>query len=56
MYSQLQVSVILTSLEIWSDLNKISTDGDAHEVLQRFVSWREKNLLQSSHDLTYLLM
>ncbi|KAM7227180.1 hypothetical protein CapIbe_021593 [Capra ibex] len=56
MYSQLQVSVILTSLEIWSDLNKISTDGDAHEVLQRFVSWREKNLLQSSHDLTYLLI
>ncbi|KAG5194465.1 hypothetical protein JEQ12_013262 [Ovis aries] len=56
MYSQLQVSVILTSLEIWSDLNKISTDGDAHEVLQRFVSWREKNLLQSSHDLAYLLI
>ncbi|KAI4550567.1 hypothetical protein MJT46_018732 [Ovis ammon polii x Ovis aries] len=56
MYSQLQVSVILTSLEIWSYLNKISTDGDAHEVLQRFVSWREKNLLQSSHDLTYLLI
>ncbi|XDA89988.1 hypothetical protein R6Z07M_019591 [Ovis aries] len=56
MYSQLQVSVILTSLEIWSDLNKISTDGDAHEMLQRFVSWREKNLLQSSHDLAYLLI
>ncbi|XP_019808896.2 A disintegrin and metallopeptidase domain 3-like isoform X1 [Bos indicus] len=56
MYSQLQVSVILTSLEIWSDLNKISTDGDAHDVLQRFVSWREKSLLQSSHDLAYLLI
>uniref|UniRef100_A0A8C6CTN0 Uncharacterized protein n=1 Tax=Moschus moschiferus TaxID=68415 RepID=A0A8C6CTN0_MOSMO len=56
MYSQLQVSVTLTSLEIWSDLNKISTDGDAYEVLQRFVSWREKFLLQSSHDLAYLLI
>nr|CAI9707768.1 unnamed protein product [Rangifer tarandus platyrhynchus] len=56
MYSQLQVSVMLTSLEIWSDRNKISTDGDAHEVLQRFVSWRETFLLQRSHDLAYLLV
>ncbi|KAF4026213.1 hypothetical protein G4228_018356, partial [Cervus hanglu yarkandensis] len=56
MYSQLKVSVMLTSLEIWSDLNKISTDGDAHEVLQRFVSWREKFLFQKSHDMAYLLI
>ncbi|KAB0340604.1 hypothetical protein FD754_022995, partial [Muntiacus muntjak] len=56
MYSQLQVSVMLTSLEIWSDRNKISTDGDAHDVLQRFVSWRETFLLQRSHDLAYLLV
>ncbi|XP_043749842.1 A disintegrin and metallopeptidase domain 3-like isoform X4 [Cervus elaphus] len=56
MYSQLQVSVMLTSLEIWSDQNKISTDGDAHDVLQRFVSWRETFLLQRSHDLAYLLV
>ncbi|XP_043310527.1 A disintegrin and metallopeptidase domain 3-like isoform X4 [Cervus canadensis] len=56
MYSQLQVSVMLTSLEIWSDRNKISTDGDAHDVLQRFVSWRETFLLRRSHDLAYLLV
>ncbi|KAB0373163.1 hypothetical protein FD755_014822 [Muntiacus reevesi] len=56
MYSQLRVSVMLTSLEIWSDRNKISTDGDAHDVLQRFVSWRETFLLKRSHDLAYLLV
>ncbi|XP_057553460.1 A disintegrin and metallopeptidase domain 3-like [Hippopotamus amphibius kiboko] len=56
MYSQLKVSVTLTSLELWSDQNKISTNGDANEVLQRFVSWREKFLFQRSHDMAYLLI
>ncbi|KAM9043278.1 A disintegrin and metallopeptidase domain 3-like [Megaptera novaeangliae] len=56
MYSQLNVSVTLTSLELWSDQNKISTNGDANEVLQRFVSWREKFLFQRSHDMAYLLI
>ncbi|XP_058905240.1 A disintegrin and metallopeptidase domain 3-like isoform X1 [Kogia breviceps] len=56
MFSQLKVLVTLTSLELWSDQNKISTNGDANEVLQRFVSWREKFLFQRSHDMAYLLI
>ncbi|XP_053072526.1 A disintegrin and metallopeptidase domain 3-like isoform X2 [Acinonyx jubatus] len=56
MFSQLKVTVKLTSLELWSDQNKISTNGDADEVLQRFVSWKEKSLFQRSRDMAYLLI
>ncbi|XP_070109042.1 A disintegrin and metallopeptidase domain 3 isoform X6 [Equus caballus] len=56
MFSQLKMTVMLTSLEIWSDQNKISSNGDADEVLQRFVSWKEKFLFQRSHDMAFLLI
>ncbi|XP_027455936.1 A disintegrin and metallopeptidase domain 3-like isoform X1 [Zalophus californianus] len=56
MFSQLNITIILTSLELWSDQNKISLSGDANEVLQRFVSWKEKFLFQRSHDMAYLLI
>uniref|UniRef100_A0A452TWJ4 Disintegrin and metalloproteinase domain-containing protein 18-like n=1 Tax=Ursus maritimus TaxID=29073 RepID=A0A452TWJ4_URSMA len=56
MFSQLNMTIILTSLELWSDQNKISLSGDANEVLQRFVSWKEQFLFQRSHDMAYLLI
>ncbi|XP_034508284.1 LOW QUALITY PROTEIN: A disintegrin and metallopeptidase domain 3 [Ailuropoda melanoleuca] len=55
MFSQLNMTIILTSLELWSDQNKISLSGDANDVLQRFVSWKEQFLFQRSHDMAYLL-
>ncbi|XP_027622616.1 A disintegrin and metallopeptidase domain 3-like isoform X2 [Tupaia chinensis] len=56
MFSQLKMTVMLSSLELWSDQNKISTDGEADDVLQRFLLWTQKFALQRSRDLTYLLM
>ncbi|XP_029792210.1 A disintegrin and metallopeptidase domain 3-like isoform X5 [Suricata suricatta] len=56
MFSQFKVTIKLTSLELWSDQNKISTNEDADEVLQRFASWKEKSLFQRSHDMAYLLI
>uniref|UniRef100_A0A8C3WPQ6 A disintegrin and metallopeptidase domain 3-like n=1 Tax=Catagonus wagneri TaxID=51154 RepID=A0A8C3WPQ6_9CETA len=56
MFSQLKMTIMLTSLELWSDKNKILTNGDANEMLQRFMSWKEKNLFQRSHDMAYLLI
>ncbi|XP_054556877.1 A disintegrin and metallopeptidase domain 3-like isoform X2 [Talpa occidentalis] len=56
MFSQLNVTVMLSSLEIWSDKNKISSDGPADEVLQRFVSWKEKVLFQKPNHMAYLLI
>nr|XP_015310190.1 PREDICTED: disintegrin and metalloproteinase domain-containing protein 18-like [Macaca fascicularis] len=56
MFSQLNITVMLSSLEIWSDQNKISTSGHADEILQRFLLWKQKLLFQRSHDMTYLLI
>uniref|UniRef100_A0A8C6RMC5 ADAM metallopeptidase domain 3 n=1 Tax=Nannospalax galili TaxID=1026970 RepID=A0A8C6RMC5_NANGA len=58
MFSQLKMMIMLTSLEIWSDKNKISTNGDADEVLQNFLSWKQKNAngLQKLNEMTYLLL
>lgn len=35
MVTQLELTVVSASLELWSDKNPISTDGDADDVLQR---------------------
>ncbi|XP_023607595.1 A disintegrin and metallopeptidase domain 3-like [Myotis lucifugus] len=56
MFSQLKLTVMLTSLEIWSDQNKILCTGDANELLQRFVSWKESNFLHRSYDMAFLLI
>nr|XP_003942453.1 A disintegrin and metallopeptidase domain 3-like [Saimiri boliviensis boliviensis] len=56
MFSQLNMTVMLSSLEIWSDQDKISTSGHADELLQRFLSWKQKFLSQRPHDMTYLLV
>uniref|UniRef100_A0A8C5R255 ADAM metallopeptidase domain 9 n=1 Tax=Leptobrachium leishanense TaxID=445787 RepID=A0A8C5R255_9ANUR len=51
MYKMLNIRVVLVGLEIWTDINKISTDGSAGEVLGRFVQWREKELVpRRRHD------
>ncbi|XP_066093602.1 A disintegrin and metallopeptidase domain 3-like [Saccopteryx bilineata] len=56
MFSQLKVTVMLTYLELWSDQNKILSDGHADKVLERFVSWKDKFLFQRPHDMAFLLI
>ncbi|XP_055475392.1 A disintegrin and metallopeptidase domain 3-like [Psammomys obesus] len=56
MFSQLKVTVMLTSLEIWSDQNKIETNGDIDEVLQRFLLWKRRQAGPTVPDITYLLL
>ncbi|XP_031195184.1 A disintegrin and metallopeptidase domain 3-like isoform X3 [Mastomys coucha] len=56
MFSQLKMTVMLNSLEIWSEQNKIETNGDADEVLQRFLLWKRKEISQKTNDITYLLL
>ncbi|XP_051037999.1 A disintegrin and metallopeptidase domain 3 [Phodopus roborovskii] len=56
MFSQLKVTVMLTSVEIWSDQNKIETSGDADEVLQRFLLWKQNQTLERTKVITYLLL
>lgn len=56
MFSQLKMTVMLNSLEIWSEQNKIETNGDADEVLQRFLLWTRKEMSQRTKEITYLLL
>ncbi|XP_058526452.1 A disintegrin and metallopeptidase domain 3-like [Ochotona princeps] len=51
MFSKVNITIMLSSLELWSDGNKISTHGDAEEILQNFLSWKQK-----PHGMSYLLI
>ncbi|EGV94682.1 Disintegrin and metalloproteinase domain-containing protein 18 [Cricetulus griseus] len=56
MFSELKMTVMLTSLEIWSDENKIETNGDADEVLQRFLVWKQNQPSERVKVIMYLLL
>nr|XP_045726773.1 disintegrin and metalloproteinase domain-containing protein 32-like [Mirounga angustirostris] len=56
MFAQFKVTVVLSSLEMWSDKNKISTVGEADEVLRRFLEWKKFYLTLRPHDIAYLFM
>ncbi|XP_012517624.1 PREDICTED: disintegrin and metalloproteinase domain-containing protein 18-like, partial [Propithecus coquereli] len=55
MFTQFKLTVILSSLELWSDKNKISTTGNANDILQRFLAWKRDYLILRPHDIAYLL-
>nr|XP_005897599.1 PREDICTED: disintegrin and metalloproteinase domain-containing protein 18 [Bos mutus] len=56
MFSQFKLTVILSSLELWSDKNQIFTIGDADDLLQRFLAWKQDYLILRPHDVTLLLI
>ncbi|NXG24740.1 ADAM9 protein, partial [Grallaria varia] len=58
MYRALNIQIVLVGLEIWTDANHISVmDGSAGDVLGRFVSWRQKDLLKRSrNDVSHLII
>ncbi|XP_057885374.1 disintegrin and metalloproteinase domain-containing protein 9-like [Melospiza georgiana] len=58
MYSALNIQIVLVGLEIWTDTNHIAVmDGSAGDVLSRFVSWRQKDLLKRSrNDVAHLII
>uniref|UniRef100_A0A2K6L722 ADAM metallopeptidase domain 18 n=1 Tax=Rhinopithecus bieti TaxID=61621 RepID=A0A2K6L722_RHIBE len=56
MFTQFKLTVILSSLELWSNENQISTSGDADDILQRFLVWKRDYLILRPHDIAYLLV
>ncbi|XP_014309146.1 disintegrin and metalloproteinase domain-containing protein 18 [Myotis lucifugus] len=56
MFTQLKLTVILSSLELWSDKNQISTIGDIDELSKRFLAWKRDYLILRPHDITLLLI
>ncbi|XP_012669402.1 disintegrin and metalloproteinase domain-containing protein 32-like, partial [Otolemur garnettii] len=56
MFTQFKVTVVLSSLELWSEKNKISTAGEADELLHRFLEWKQSYLTLRPHDIAHLFI
>ncbi|XP_023577790.1 disintegrin and metalloproteinase domain-containing protein 32 [Octodon degus] len=55
-FTQLKVIVVLSSLELWSAKNKIPTSGDANDLLQKFLDWKQSYLSLRPHDVACLFI
>lgn len=56
-YRLLGLRVALVGAEVWNNGNRVSTDGTAKEILQRFLEWRQKDLLpRIPHDNVQLIV
>ncbi|KAM4836880.1 disintegrin and metalloproteinase domain-containing protein 2-like [Thomomys bottae] len=55
-FSSFNLTIILSSLEFWTDENKISTSGSANELLHRFLKWKQSFLVLRPHDMAFLLI
>uniref|UniRef100_A0A8D0TDU0 Disintegrin and metalloproteinase domain-containing protein 2 n=1 Tax=Sus scrofa TaxID=9823 RepID=A0A8D0TDU0_PIG len=55
-FTSFNITIILSSLELWIDENKITVTGDANELLHRFLKWKRSYLVLRPHDVAYLLV
>ncbi|XP_012611545.1 disintegrin and metalloproteinase domain-containing protein 5-like isoform X2 [Microcebus murinus] len=55
MLTQLKLTVMISSIEIWSNKNKISTTGHPNNLLLRFSDWNDRHL-KPKHHITYLFV
>ncbi|XP_072491229.1 disintegrin and metalloproteinase domain-containing protein 32-like isoform X4 [Notamacropus eugenii] len=56
MFTQFKMTIVLSSLELWTYKNKISTTGEPDEILQRFLEWKNSYLVLRPHDMAYLFI
>ncbi|XP_045142797.1 disintegrin and metalloproteinase domain-containing protein 5-like [Echinops telfairi] len=54
MLTQLKLTVIISSIEIWSNKNQIPTTGHPDHVLHRLLEWEHKYLDLQPHHSTFL--
>ncbi|XP_062452663.1 disintegrin and metalloproteinase domain-containing protein 18-like [Rhea pennata] len=56
MFNSLNLTIVLSSVEFWTNKNKILTTGEGEEVLQRFLEWKQANLFLRPYDMPYLFL
>ncbi|KAM6191183.1 disintegrin and metalloproteinase domain-containing protein 32-like [Sarcoramphus papa] len=56
MFARLNLTIVLSSLEFWTEKNKIPTMGDAEELLQRFLEWKNVHRVLRLQDITFLFV
>uniref|UniRef100_H0Z403 ADAM metallopeptidase domain 32 n=1 Tax=Taeniopygia guttata TaxID=59729 RepID=H0Z403_TAEGU len=55
MFNPLNVTIVLSSLELWAEGDKISTAGDIDDLLQRFLRWKQLSMKPQAHNIASLL-
>ncbi|XP_005410605.1 PREDICTED: disintegrin and metalloproteinase domain-containing protein 5-like isoform X2 [Chinchilla lanigera] len=55
MFAQLKLTILISSIEIWSKTNKITTTGHPDDVLFRFLAWKHQHV-GLKHHISYLLV
>ncbi|XP_045677753.1 disintegrin and metalloproteinase domain-containing protein 2 [Phyllostomus hastatus] len=55
-FTSFNITIILSSLELWTDENKIPVTGDANQLLHRFLRWKRSYLVLRPHDMAFLLV
>ncbi|XP_058146068.1 disintegrin and metalloproteinase domain-containing protein 5-like isoform X2 [Dasypus novemcinctus] len=55
MLTQLKLTVVISSIEIWSNENKISITGNPDDILFRFLNWKQQHLVLRPHHIAFLL-
>ncbi|XP_009326583.1 PREDICTED: disintegrin and metalloproteinase domain-containing protein 32-like [Pygoscelis adeliae] len=56
MFARLNLTIVLSSLEFWTENNKIPTTGDAEELLQRFLQWKNVHRVLRLQDIMFLFV
>ncbi|XP_010011037.1 PREDICTED: disintegrin and metalloproteinase domain-containing protein 2-like, partial [Nestor notabilis] len=56
MFARLNLTIVLSSLELWIEKNKIPTTGDAEELLQRFLQWKNEHHASWLQDMMFLFV
>ncbi|NXC41479.1 ADA32 protein, partial [Penelope pileata] len=56
MLARLNLTIVLSSLELWTEENKIPTTGDAEELLQRFLQWKDTHRVLRLHNIMFLFV
>uniref|UniRef100_A0A8B9GJX9 ADA32 protein n=1 Tax=Amazona collaria TaxID=241587 RepID=A0A8B9GJX9_9PSIT len=56
MFAPLNLTVVLSSLEFWVEKNRIPTTGDAEELLQSFLQWKNEHRLSWLQDVMFLFV
>ncbi|XP_009991569.1 PREDICTED: disintegrin and metalloproteinase domain-containing protein 32-like [Chaetura pelagica] len=56
MFRSLNLTVTLSSMEVWMDKGTFRTTGDGEEVLGRLLKWRQTSPVLQPHEVPYLLL
>ncbi|ELK28841.1 Disintegrin and metalloproteinase domain-containing protein 2, partial [Myotis davidii] len=55
-FTSFNITIILSSLELWIDENKMPVTGDVNELLHKFLKWKRSYLVLRPHDMAFLLV